>query len=173
MISAIFFSLALFCLLWSLPGPGICTVFPGELGVSSVTRSLPTSCCPTNGMRLAVLNCPRCPRCPCWDHLGFVRVRWVRRGWLMSLCLCCPSSNGDYQTSAALPLHLHVCHWDQPQCVSDALEEMLPTLQFSGLQAVSSAKQYSLLQPLFGSNSSSYRVRRSGQAKWLCFSAWQ
>lgn len=116
------FSLALLWLLGFLQGGGKCPIFPGEVDISSVTRSpwchgtTPVGECDERWsseavkfqMLLAVLCCPRYPRCLCQAQLRWVRARWAGRGLLVHLWLCSPPSNGGCQTSVATPLYLYL-----------------------------------------------------------------
>lgn len=78
----------------------------GEYSGQWGSMPMKSQCCPTNQMLLL-----KVAQVPLLRLAGIGGVRWVRRGWLMSLWLCCPPSNGDYQTSAASSLRLHVYHW--------------------------------------------------------------
>lgn len=80
-------------------------------------------------------------------------VGWQRL--LVYLSLCSPPSNANFQTSATLPLFLHFCHWDQPQCAS-AGQKMF--LQFPGLYIFCFLTQSSLLWFLLELAASSGRI---------------
>lgn len=112
-----------------------------------------------------MLLCLRCHRCPCWNKplMGGSHVGWKRQ--LGCLWLCFPPSNGS-QTSATLPLYLHLCHWDQFQCVSVTQE---PSLQFSGLQLHCFVTKHSLLHFLLGPTAISGRVKVDGQTPCIFF----